>query len=99
MIHRPRNRRRVATSRPNPTYRRLRRHFASRRLRKSDNQVDTLVKHLQQKGVEPQDLDDMVHDAASNIASHVNNAGIYDQVEFLVENGYFSDLVRWLDEL
>ena len=31
MVRRPRNRRRVATSRPNPTYRRLRRHFASRR--------------------------------------------------------------------
>ena len=39
------------------------------------------------EGDEDDALDDMVHDAASRIGSAVNNGGLHDQVEFLLEQG------------
>jgi hypothetical protein len=45
-------------------------------------------------GVEPEDLDNMVHDAASGLAESVCNEGIESQIEFLIENGY-----NWKDIL
>lgn len=39
-------------------------------------------------GYSGEDLDDMVHEAASHQASATNNAGMVDQIEFLLENRF-----------
>lgn len=39
-------------------------------------------------GYDESHLDDMVHEAASHMASTVNNAGMFDQIEFLLQNGF-----------
>lgn len=39
-------------------------------------------------------LDDMVHDAASEIGSNVNNGGLQSQIEFLLEQGYAESDIR-----
>ena len=48
-------------------------------------------------GFESSDLDDMVHEAASRIGSSTNNAGMVDQIEFLLENGFNTEVL--LEEL
>jgi hypothetical protein len=44
-----------------------------------------LKKLLLEKGIESANLDDVCHDAASNLASSANNEGIDGQLEFLLE--------------
>jgi hypothetical protein len=44
-----------------------------------------LVDLAQSKGLQPTDLDDAVHDNASALASGINNGGLAEQIEFLVD--------------
>lgn len=48
-------------------------------------EVPRLIARATELGVEPDDLDDAVHDAASGRASSVNNGGLDEQIAFLVE--------------
>ena len=56
-------------------------------------QVHDLVKDL---GILDEDLDDWVHDVASEIASNVNNGGVAKQVDFLFEHIPTDSLVNCL---
>lgn len=44
-----------------------------------------LKKFLMDKGIESSHLDDLVHDAASQLASNANNGGTEDQLNFLMD--------------
>jgi len=44
-----------------------------------------LVHLLEAGGVEVEDMDDLVHDLASQIATAVNNGGLSSQVDFVLE--------------
>ena len=43
-----------------------------------------LVELAAQLGIESEYLDEAVHEAASDLASAINNGGINDQIEFLI---------------
>jgi hypothetical protein len=45
---------------------------------------EDVVKKLKERGVEPEELDELVHEAASSMASNANNSGVEAQVEFLM---------------
>jgi hypothetical protein len=52
----------------------------------------TLLEWLEKNNIQPEDLDEIVHEAASSIASNSNNEGLSGQVEFL------KDVAGWGDE-
>ena len=43
----------------------------------------TLSEWLEKNNIQPEDLDELVHDAAASMASNSNNEGLAGQVEFL----------------
>ena len=43
----------------------------------------TLEKWLEKNNIQPEDLDEIVHEAAASMASNSNNAGLMGQVSFL----------------
>jgi|6_EtaG_2_1085325.scaffolds.fasta_scaffold03439_8 hypothetical protein len=43
---------------------------------------------LEAAGVESEMLDDLVHDAASRVASRVNNEGMGEQLDYLAQAGF-----------
>ena len=45
--------------------------------------VERLVEQAEEAGIEPEDMDDMVHAVASDIAAAINNGGLDEQLEFL----------------
>lgn len=47
--------------------------------------VRQLADWAKSQGLQPDDLDDAVHDNASALASGVNNSGLAEQIEFLVD--------------
>ena len=53
---------------------------------------DTLSEWLEKKKIQPEDLDDIVHDAASSMASNSNNEGVSGQIDFL------KIIAGWTDE-
>ena len=56
-----------------------------------------IIKQLEAAGVEPHELDELVHEAKSREASAINNGGLTEQVEYLVET-YGADLEALLDD-
>lgn len=50
-----------------------------------------LIAHLKKHNICEDDLDDLVHEAASTMAAEVNNRGFDVQVDFLLENGWTAD--------
>ena len=60
----------------------------------NNQEKDNLLKQLTANGVEEDCLDDLVHDAASSLASAANNGGVASQVEFLVGQGFTADDIR-----
>lgn len=46
-----------------------------------------IVRKLEAKGLDAEDLDELVHDAASRLATSVNNSGMDEQVRYLLEEG------------
>jgi len=65
--------------------------------------LDAVVERLSDKadsaGLQPEDLDDMVHDLASSIASDTNNGGVDEQVKYLVKEMGAQGTERQIDEL
>lgn len=47
-----------------------------------------LLKGLMKKGLNSSDLDEVVQDASSDMASNINNSGVRAQLEFLVGRGW-----------
>ena len=51
-------------------------------------------RQLEKAGITSDDLDSMVHEAGSGLASNANNGGMKSQIEFLIQAG-FSDERIW----
>ena len=45
-----------------------------------------LIRKAAELGIEPEQLDEAVHEAASSAASSINNGGVDDQIVYLVEH-------------
>ena len=60
-------------------------------INKQDTIRELCVTTLDIFGVAAQDLDNMVHDAASGLAEVISDEGVEAQVEFLIAQGYAVD--------
>lgn len=49
------------------------------------NNTKTLIEWAESNGVKSEDLDDLVHDCTSTMASKANNQGLAEQIKFLVD--------------
>ena len=61
--------------------------------------VERLVNKAEAAGLDPEDLDDLVHDLAASVAADVNNGGLEDQIRYLVDGIGAQHTKRQLDEL
>ena len=61
--------------------------------------VERLVNKAESAGLKSEDLDEMVHDLVSGVASDINNGGLEDQVKYLVAGLGTQDTERQIDEL
>ena len=60
--------------------------------------AERLVAKAEAAGLQPEDLDEAVHDLASGIAAGINNGGLEEQVGYLVERLGVEDTERQIDE-
>jgi len=60
----------------------------------TENRIDKLCTEFEDREDDSELLDDLVHDAASRIGSGVNNGGLSEQIEFLVEHGFTDAEIR-----
>ena len=65
----------------------------------ADDQIDRLVDKADAAGLEPEDLDEIVHEFAASIAADVNNGGLDDQIRYLVDGMGVQQTERQLDDL
>jgi hypothetical protein len=68
---------------------------------RSRRDIDALIARAQTLGVQVTDLDEAVHEAASSLASTVNNCGVADQVEWLIGRcglGAIKDMIDTLGQ-
>jgi len=61
--------------------------------------VERLASKADSAGLQPEDLDETVHELASSVAADVNNGGLEDQVRYLVEGLGARHAEKQLDEL
>lgn len=47
--------------------------------------VEMLTGKAESAGLEPEDLDELVHELASSVAADINNGGLDEQIKYLVE--------------
>lgn len=52
-----------------------------------------LIQKLQAKGLESAHLDEIVITTACSIASSVNNGGMEDQIQFMLDNGVTAEWI------
>jgi hypothetical protein len=64
-----------------------------------DGQIERLVDKADAAGLEPEDLDEIVHEFAASIAADVNNGGLDDQIRYLVDGMGVQHTEQQLDEL
>jgi hypothetical protein len=50
----------------------------------SDQQIQRLVDKADAAGLEPEDLDETVHELAASIATDANNGGLENQIRYMV---------------
>lgn len=50
-----------------------------------------IQEYINQNGIKSEDLDDVVHDAGSQLATNANNDGIKNQIDFLTIVAGWSD--------
>lgn len=60
----------------------------ARQQRETERAVNALELELEEDGKECADLDELVHEAASREASSTNNAGMNEQLHYLIANGF-----------
>ena len=65
----------------------------------SDDQIERLVDKADAAGLEPEDLDEIVHEFAASVAADVNNAGLDDQIRYLVDGMGVQQTERQLDDV
>jgi Tfp pilus assembly PilM family ATPase len=61
--------------------------------------IERLVDKVDAAGLEPEDLDEIVHEFAASIATDVNNGGLEDQIRYLVDGMGAQQTEQQLDEL
>jgi len=61
--------------------------------------VERLVNKADSAGLQPEDLDEMVHDLVSGIAADINNEGVDGQIKYLVKEMGAQDTEREIDKL
>jgi len=61
--------------------------------------AEQLVKKCESAGLQPEDLDELVHDLASSYASDANNGGMDEQLRYLVEGLGAEHTERQIDDL
>lgn len=57
-----------------------------------------LIQKAEKLGIDAESLDDAVHDAASQVASAINNGGIEDQIAYLLEQLGVEETARILND-
>jgi len=55
--------------------------------RKPTAEIAALERKASELGLEPDDLDEVIHDIASDIASSINNQGLYGQIAYWAKEG------------
>jgi hypothetical protein len=65
----------------------------------SEEQIERLVDKVDAAGLEPEELDEIVHEFAASIAADVNNGGLEDQIRYLVDGMGVQHTEQQLDEL
>jgi predicted transcriptional regulator len=65
----------------------------------AEDQGALLVKQAEESGLRPEDLDELVHDAAGAVAASINNEGLAAQFAYLIEQGGLADTQKALDDL
>jgi hypothetical protein len=65
----------------------------------AEGDIAQLVELAEASGVEPSDLDDIVHECASATAGAINNSGLWDQIEYLLGQLGHADTEKRLSEL
>jgi len=65
----------------------------------SEEQIGRLVDKADAAGLEPEDLDEIVHEFAASIAADVNNGGLDEQIRYLVDGMGVQQTERQLDDL
>ena len=61
--------------------------------------VELLVKKADDAGLEPEELDELVHELTASVAADVNNGGLEDQIACLVDGIGAEHTERQIDEL
>ena len=62
-------------------------------------EVDRLCNRAESAGLEAEDLDNLVHDLASSIASDINNSGMDEQIAYLVGEMGDKAVEKQIDDL
>ena len=62
-------------------------------------QIERLTNKADAAGLQPEDLDNLVHEFASSVAADVNNGGLEDQIRYLVDGLGAQHTERHIDEL
>ena len=57
-----------------------------------------LIEQALNEGIAPEDLDEDVHEAAASMAANINNAGLDEQISFLVERRGEQEVERLIAE-
>ena len=72
-------------------------------LQTTDDELAAVVERLAEKadsaGLQPEDLDEMVHELASSIASDTNNGGLEEQIKYLAKEMGVQSTEQQIDEL
>jgi hypothetical protein len=61
--------------------------------------IARLVDKVSAAGLEPEDLDDLVHELAASVAADVNNGGLDEQIAYLIEGMGAEHAEQQLDQL
>jgi uncharacterized Zn finger protein (UPF0148 family) len=61
--------------------------------------VERLVDKAEVAGLQPEDLDDIVHELAASVAADVNNSGLEGQIAYLVDGLGVHQTEQQIDEL
>ena len=61
--------------------------------------VDAIIQLAEAKHIEPSQLDEVVHDTASGLASEANNGGIEGQIRFLCEHVPTTEVAQMIENI
>jgi len=65
----------------------------------AEAEIERLFDKADAAGLQPEDIDELVHEFAASIAADVNNGGLADQIKYLVEGIGAKQTERQIDEL